>query len=59
VRGQLGVILRAKRDALLALPRVLAQRRKIQATRIVGASALLATMARGLRPLWTRSDGCA
>jgi hypothetical protein len=43
-RGQLGVILRAKRDALLGLPGVLRQRRAIQASRRVGIGALLCVM---------------
>jgi len=43
-RGQLGVILRAKRDALLGLPGVLRQRRAIQGSRRVGIGALLCVM---------------
>ena len=53
-RGQLGVVLRAKRDALRGLPRVLAQRREVQAGRRVSARDLLAVMSRGLRPLFER-----
>lgn len=48
-RGQLGVILRAKRDALRGLGAALAQRREIQAGRRAGARALLAVMSFGLR----------
>jgi GT2 family glycosyltransferase len=48
-RGQLGVVLRAKRDALRGLGRVLRQRREIQARRSVGARALAAAMS------WTLS----
>jgi GT2 family glycosyltransferase len=43
-RGQLGVILRAKRDALRGLPGALRKRREIQAGRVVGARALLRVM---------------
>jgi GT2 family glycosyltransferase len=48
-RGQLGVVLRAKRDALRGLGRVLRQRREIQARRSVGIRALAAAMS------WTLS----
>jgi GT2 family glycosyltransferase len=44
VRGQLGVILRAKRDALAGLPAALRQRREIQAARKAGIGSLLAVM---------------
>ncbi len=50
-RGQLGVILRAKRDALAGLPRVLRERRVVQARRRAGAGAVRAAMARGLGAL--------
>ncbi len=56
-RGQFGIALRAKRDALRALPEVLAQRCEIQARRTVGARALRAVMAHGIRPLWRRARG--
>ena len=48
LRGQLGVILRAKRDALAGLPAALEQRREIQAGRKAGIGALLAVMDWGL-----------
>jgi GT2 family glycosyltransferase len=48
LRGQGRVILAAKRDALLGLPRVWRQRRGIQARRRVGPLELRRTMARGL-----------
>lgn len=44
LRGQLGVVLRAKRDALAGLPAVLRQRREIQASRTVGLGTLLGVM---------------
>jgi GT2 family glycosyltransferase len=43
-RGQLRVILRAKRDALAGLGKALEDRRRIQATRVVGVGALLSAM---------------
>lgn len=55
VRGQLGVVLRAKRDALLGLPQVLRDRARVQADARAGWRALRAPMARGLRALWSRS----
>ena len=48
LRGQLGVIVRAKRDALAGLPQALRQRRAIQASRKVGLSRLLGVMNWGL-----------
>lgn len=51
LRGQLGVILRAKRDALVGLPAALKQRREIQAGRKAGIGTLLAAMDWGL---WRR-----
>lgn len=48
-RGQLGVVLRAKRDALCGLGAALAQRRAIQAARRAGLRELLAVMNFGLR----------
>ncbi|MGB7541517.1 MAG: glycosyltransferase family 2 protein [Burkholderiales bacterium] len=54
-RGQFGVILRAKRDALRALPAMLAERRRIQGARVVGARELRAVMAKGFCALWSRS----
>ena len=43
-RGQLGVVLRAKRDAVRGLPAALRKRQEIQATRVVGTRALLGAM---------------
>jgi len=57
LRGQLGVILRAKLAALAGLPEAIRQRRRIQATRLVQPDALRAVMASGLRLLWSRSSG--
>lgn len=48
LRGQLGVILRAKGDALAGLPAVLRQRREIQAGRKASIGTLLAVMDWGL-----------
>jgi GT2 family glycosyltransferase len=50
-RGQGRVMLRAKRDALLALPRILRERRAVQARRTVASRALRAVMAGGLAAL--------
>jgi GT2 family glycosyltransferase len=47
-RGQLGVILRAKRDALCGLRDVLRRRREVQAARKIGMADLLAVMNAGL-----------
>lgn len=55
LRGQSGVVLRAKRDALLGLPRVLRERRRVQAETRVAWSAIRAGMARGLSSLWRRT----
>jgi len=49
LRGQGGTILRAKRDALFALPRVLRERRRVQAARKVRARDLRRVMLGGLR----------
>lgn len=54
-RGQMGVVLRAKRDALLGLPRVLRERAAVQSASRAGWRALRAPMSRGLRALWSRS----
>ena len=48
LRGQLGVVLRAKRDALAGLPAALRQRREIQAARKVGLGTLLGVMSWGI-----------
>ena len=53
-RGQLRVILRAKRDALAGLPRVLRARRAVQVQRRADWRTLRATMARGLGALLAR-----
>lgn len=47
IHGQGGAAFRGKRDALRALPRVLAERRGIQATRVASAREVRAAMARG------------
>ncbi|MDP1536716.1 MAG: glycosyltransferase family 2 protein [Burkholderiales bacterium] len=54
-RGQFRVVLRAKRDALLGLPRVLRERARVQAGARAGWRAIRAAMARGLPALWSRS----
>ncbi len=51
-RGKAGVILRAKRDAVIGLGRVLRERQAVQASRRVGAAALRGVMARGLLTLY-------
>lgn len=56
-RGQLGVILRAKRDALCGLPRILAERRRVQAARKVSSGALRAAMASGPVAVYLRGSG--
>lgn len=53
-RGQMLVALRAKRDAVMGLPRVWAQRGAVQAARRVSERDLLAVMSRGLGPLIRR-----
>ena len=55
LRGQLGVVLRAKRDALLGLSRVLRERRGVQATACADRNAIRAAMARGFTALWRRT----
>lgn len=55
LRGQLGVVLRAKRDALRGLPRVLRERARVQAQARADWRALRAAMARGFPALWNRS----
>jgi GT2 family glycosyltransferase len=47
VHGQGPAAIRGKRDALRALPRVLAERRRIQAARVASPDELLGAMARG------------
>ena len=46
-RGRAGAVLRAKRDAVAGLPRVLRERRAVQRSRRVGARELRAAMATG------------
>ena len=53
-RGQLRVILRAKRDALAGLPRIVRARRAVQAQRRAKPASLRAVMARGLGALLGR-----
>ncbi len=56
-RGQGGAIARAKRDALLGLPRVLKQRRAVQSQLRVGAGELRRLMVGGRRSLgWGRQE---
>ena len=56
LRGRGGTILRAKRDALLDLPRVLRERRRVQGTRTVPARDLRRVMLGGLRALGPGPD---
>jgi GT2 family glycosyltransferase len=56
LRGQGGTILRAKWDALLALPRVLRERRRVQGARKVRARDLRRVMLGGLRALGPGPD---
>jgi len=53
LRGQARVVWRAKREAVRALPRVLAQRRRVQAQRRADAWQLRRLMGRGLETLTT------
>jgi hypothetical protein len=46
-KGQGRVILRAKRDALLGLPKALAERRNVQASRAADPASVVASMQRG------------
>jgi len=54
-RGQLGVVLRAKRDALRGLPRILRERSRVQAAVSVDWRDIRDAMARGFQALWNRS----
>jgi len=56
LRGQGGTILRAKRDALLALPRVLRERRRVQGARKVRARDLRRVMVGGFRAFGPGGD---
>ena len=49
LRGQGGVMFRAKRDAVLGLPKMWAKRMQIQNTRVVAWRAVLRVMEKGLR----------
>jgi GT2 family glycosyltransferase len=49
LRGQGGVMFRAKRDAVLGLPKMWAKRRQVQRNRVVSWRAVLRVMAKGLR----------
>jgi hypothetical protein len=51
-RGRAKIILKAKRDALKDLPRILRERRRVQANRKVGAWELRRAMAKGLLTLY-------
>jgi GT2 family glycosyltransferase len=53
-RGRSGVIWRAKRDAVLGLPRAIAKRRTTQAGRVVSSTALRSVMERGVPHLGAR-----
>jgi len=54
-RGQLGIALRAKRDALIGLPRILRERKHVQASACVDWRAMRGVMLRGFSALWNRS----
>lgn len=56
-RGQLGVVMRAKRDALLGLRRALRKRRAVQVTRRIESAALAGVMEHGWRTLIKRGRG--
>jgi len=49
LRGQGGVMFRAKRDAVLGLPKMWAKRRQVQSNRVVAWRAVLRVMEKGLR----------
>ena len=53
-RGQGGPIVRAKRDAFIALPRVMRQRRRVQRTRRASAAELRRAMVGGLEAFGVR-----
>jgi GT2 family glycosyltransferase len=57
LRGQGGVLLRAKWDALCGLPRCWRQRRIIQASRRVSLDHVQRQMSHGLQALWQRGAG--
>lgn len=50
LNGNLGVVLRAKRDAVAGLPSALRKRRVVQARRVVSASSILQALDKGLIP---------
>ena len=49
LRGQGGVMFRAKRDAVLGLPKMWNKRRQVQSNRVVSWRAVLRVMEKGLR----------
>jgi hypothetical protein len=49
LRGQGAVIFRAKRDAVLGLPKMWKKRRQVQRNRVVSWRAILHVMEKGLR----------
>jgi GT2 family glycosyltransferase len=49
LRGQGAVMFRAKRDAVLGLPKMWAKRRQVQSNRVVSWRAVMRVMAKGLR----------
>jgi GT2 family glycosyltransferase len=51
-KGRSGVILRAKRDALLELPEMWRKRKMIQSTRIASAREIFRLMDKGITPGW-------
>ena len=48
-RGQGRIMFRAKRDALLSLPKMWAKRRQVQRNRVVSCKAVLSVMSKGLK----------
>lgn len=54
-RGQLSIVLRAKWDALIGLPQIFRERRRVQSEVRVDWRAVRAVMARGFSTLWKRS----
>jgi GT2 family glycosyltransferase len=54
-RGQLGVVLRAKLDALLGLPRILRDRERVQANACADWRTIHSVMERRFSALWQRS----
>jgi hypothetical protein len=52
LKGRGGVILRAKRDALLGLPKMWRKRKMIQSTHIASVREIFRVLDKGIIPAW-------